>query len=281
MIIKAYAKINLTLEVLGRLPSGYHEIRSVMQTVDIVDTLTLKKLTTRGLQLRCNDMSIFVTRDNTVNRAIDLLEEDVGKKSGLDVVIEKNIPLGSGLSGGSSNGAAMLKGLNELWKLNYNKEKLMDLAKHVGSDVPFHIVEGTALCLGVGDIIQPISPLPDVYIVIAYPNLRISTRDAYRNITIKQKDENLSKLMVKEIQNQNLGNISKLLFNDFEGLILKEYPKIREIKYRMLYKKPLGALLTGTGSAVYCLTRTREHAQDIADSLTGLAETYITKNYNP
>ena len=190
--LKASAKINLFLEILGKREDGYHEIETVMQEIDLVDNLQFEEIQ-EGVKLKCNNKNIPSDENNLVCKAANLIVNECGIKKGVLISLEKNIPVGAGLGGGSSDAATTLKALNSLWKIGLSDVDLMEFAARLGSDIPFFIKGKTALCSGRGENITPIEVKSEMNYLIIFPHINISTTTIYRNLKIdltkkKRKD---------------------------------------------------------------------------------------------
>jgi len=255
MKLKSYAKINLTLDILGRRKDGYHEISTIFQQINFYDDIILDK-TDGDIAVKSN-LKKLENGNNLAYRAAKLIKEKCKVEQGVLIDIAKRIPPGAGLGGGSSNAAVVLKGLNNLWNLKLKNEKLMEFGRELGMDVPFHIVGGTCLGQGRGEIITKIRDFPAHYVVLVFPGFAISTKDAYSNLNLKITGN--KKSTEKFIKNYDLSQ----MHNDFEYSIFREYPKLKKIK------EELGAyaLLSGSGSSVFGLFKNKKDAKEVYDRL--------------
>lgn len=268
MKLRSYAKVNLTLDILGRRKDGFHELDTVFQHIELYDEIEL--IDSDKIEIGCN-LKFLESEDNLAYKAAILLKEKFNINKGVSINIKKNIPIGAGLSGGSSNAAAVLKGLNVLWDLRLNKEKLIELSKELGSDVAFHIIGGTCRGKGRGEILEKINDIEKYYVVLVYPGFDISTKEAYSNLDYgkigKEKSSN------KFAKDFNL----KYLHNDFESSIFEKYPKLKEIKGKL----GENSLLSGSGSSVFGLFKEKEKAQLIYDLLRKeYKEIFLTTTLN-
>ncbi len=275
---KAYAKLNLSLDVIKKLPSGYHEIDFVMQEIKLYDVIKLKKVD-KGIRL-ISSIGICPTKENLAYKAAEVIIKKFKLKKGVEITIEKNIPVGAGLGGGSSDAAALIKGMKKLFNIKMSEEEMVETAAMIGMDVPFFILGGTVHATGRGEKIKGIEPLPkDVYFVLAKPNFNISTRDAYNNLDYEKiSKERKTAQMLKAIKEQNIEKIAENMHNDFECSICKKYPIISEIKEKMIKNKALNALMSGSGPTVFGITREEAVAENIQDSLK--KDPYFKKNLN-
>jgi len=249
--IRAYAKINLFLDVLAKRSDGYHDIFSVMQSVSLHDELVISK-TARGVHLKCSDLTLPTDGRNLVVKAADALVRECDIREGIDIVLTKRIPAGAGLAGGSSNCAAALAGINELFNLQIPHERLLKIAKTLGADVPFCLVGGTATVEGIGEKITPTEPHPPCYIVIAIPEIHVSTPETFARLNAKnfnnaQAREKFLDACDKKIVSQ----IAKSLYNVFTPITATHFPEISDLILRFQSLGAEGAEMSGTGSAVF------------------------------
>lgn len=247
----AYGKINLALDVLYKREDNYHEIKSVMQQIDLADRLILKE-GTGGVLINCDNP--LVPRDNTnlVYRAWEEIKELTGTKVGIRVDIEKRIPVAAGLAGGSSNGAAVLLGLNKMWDLGMTKEQLMEIGVKIGADIPFCILGRTALAEGIGEKLTSLKPFKNKHILLANPGIEISSAYAYGKLELSQNPRPLDKV-IECVENDDLNCLAKAMFNVFEDIIISENPIINSIKATMDDNGALGTLMSGSGASVFGL----------------------------
>lgn len=248
---KAYAKINLTLDVTGRLPNGYHSLRTVMQTISLYDTVTVTLNDRPGIRIFCDEPGVPTDEHNTCYKAAKLFLETVGETAVCaDIHIEKRIPSMAGLGGGSADSAAVLRILNTLLNTNMNDDRLRKIAVKVGADVPFLISGGTALCEGVGEDITPISYDVKHHVLLVKPDFGISTPLAYKSFDDKKlKSADMSKRLITAIQNSE--KIYKYLGNDLETAVADEV--IIRLKQELMNCGAEASMMTGSGSCVYGL----------------------------
>jgi 4-diphosphocytidyl-2-C-methyl-D-erythritol kinase len=244
--LESPAKVNLRLEVLKKRADGYHELRTILQKITLHDVLHFSLKKERGISIKTTHPHLPVGKRNLVYQAVQSILNKSDYKGGVFIEIEKRIPLGSGMGGGSSNAATSLKAMNQLLRVNLSKKELMGLGLEIGADVPFFFSEGAAIVTGIGERLKKIE-LPGLWYVLIYPNFEVSTRWAYRNfvLTNKRFHFNLHGLL------RSPKEISNLLLNDLEGVVSREYPQIGVMK-KMLYSAgALGALMTGSGPTVF------------------------------
>jgi len=261
MKVKAFAKINLCLDVLRRKEDGYHEVEMVMTNVDIADVLEIKELEEKKILLKSDNKDLAMDETNLIYKAIVLLQKETGKDFGIELSLEKNIPMEAGMAGGSADAAATLKAVNELFNLNISKDRLMELGASLGADIPFCIMGGTALASGIGEKLKSLKPLPKMKILIAKPNTGLSTKKVYESLDI----ENLNKSgfkhrdvkeMVSIIESDKdkktkIKEIADSLNNILELPSIKLLPFIEDIKKTMMDNNCLGCLMSGSGTAVF------------------------------
>ena len=255
MRLKSYAKINLILNVLGKRNDGYHDILTVFQHIDLADNIALENHSQKKITISCN-IKELENEKNLCYKTARLLLDNFGIEKGVAIRIDKKIPLGSGLSGGSSNAAVVLKGLNSLWNLNIPLPDLMKIGQEIGMDVGFHLVGGTCLGSGRGEIIKKLKNLDRHYLVLIYPGFEISSKNMYANLRYD--------LIAGSQNHQRLPEFLKtydlcFLNNDFEYTIKELYPEIYAVKEKL----GPNALLSGSGSCVFGLYKIQDEAQKI------------------
>jgi len=253
MAINSYAKINLFLRIGKKLSSGYHNIQSVMQKIELSDTIHIEPINENKIIVECTNKELE-SEENLAYKAAVLLKKEYNVKQGARIFIEKNVPLEAGLGGGSSNGATVLTNLNKLWGLKLKEKQLIELAAQIGSDLPFFIMNDTALVEGIGDKIKLIKKSFGINIVLINPGFRISTKWAYAAFD-KQRPKikisaNVSNL-IKAIEKKDIKEIANNLHNDFEPIVIKRYKTINEIKTNLLRNNALNACVSGSGPTVF------------------------------
>ncbi|MDO6355782.1 4-(cytidine 5'-diphospho)-2-C-methyl-D-erythritol kinase [Caloramator sp. CAR-1] len=272
--IKCPAKVNLSLDVVGKRNDGYHLLRMINQSVSLYDYLTIEKIKS-GIIITSDKNDIPLDESNTCYRAADLIFKKFGIDYGVKIHLKKNIPHGAGLGGGSSDAAGVIKALNELYDLKMSKEQMMEIGLKVGADVPFSIMNRTSLVEGIGEIISPIEKIENLHIVIAKPNINISTKEVYSKLRLDEinKRPNIDK-MVEYIRNKNYKMMASNMVNVLETVTLNEYPILLEIKNIMMEFEAEGSIMTGSGSAVIgifedeekvkvCYNRLRDYIKDV------------------
>ncbi|MBS3113681.1 4-(cytidine 5'-diphospho)-2-C-methyl-D-erythritol kinase [Candidatus Woesearchaeota archaeon] len=253
MPIPSYAKINLYLKIGKKLSSGYHNLQSVMQRIELSDNISIEPINEDRIIVKSTSPEL-ATEENLAYKVALLLKKKFKVKHGVKIFVEKNVPLEAGLGGGSSNAATTLLNLNKLWGLKLKEKQLVELASQIGSDVPFFIGENAALVEGIGDKIKRIKKSFSINIVLINPGFRVSTKWAYSSFD-KQKPKiktkaNISSL-VKAIEKKDIKEIANNLYNDFEPIVTKKYKVINEIKNNLLRNDALNALVSGSGPTVF------------------------------
>lgn len=262
---RAYAKINLGLDVLRRRPDGYHEVKMVMQTVDIYDDLFLEKTEKPGVELQIEGSELTAGKDNLICRAAELFMEEKGIAGGVKIRLVKRIPIAAGMAGGSSDAAATLRGMNELWETGCSAQELQKLGVRLGADIPYCVVGGTMLSEGIGEILTPLPAPPECVLLIAKPEISVSTKFVYENLhadTLKSHPDIDG--MVEAIRRGQLEGITERMGNVLETVTTRTYPVIEEIKTVMKEKGAENALMSGSGPTVFGIFGQKEQAEAAA-----------------
>lgn len=256
LIIESFGKVNLGLDILYKREDGYHEIKTVMQQIDLKDRLIFKELK-EGIIIESDNPKMPRDSNNLVYKAWDKLKEITGVNQGLYVRIEKNIPICAGLGGGSSNGAATLKALNQIWDLKFSDDQLMDIGKDLGADIPFCIMGGTALAEGIGEKLTSLKSFSGRHILLCNPGIDISTAQIYKKT--KPNGERLDiEGLIMAMEKEDMGLIAEKLSNRLEAAVIADHPIINEIKNTMNKNGALGSLMAGSGSTVFGLFEDKE-----------------------
>jgi 4-diphosphocytidyl-2-C-methyl-D-erythritol kinase len=276
----AWAKLNLGLEVGARRPDGYHEIRSIMQTVSLADQVKLE-WTTGGISLEVEGADLPADSGNIAMRAAKLMRDRAGGGLGVSIRLIKRIPLAAGLAGGSADAAAVLFGLNRLWDLGLSGPDLIALAADLGSDVPFCLLGGTAYAKGRGEIVAPLPPLPPCFIVLVCPPLVVSTAWAYsmldRDGLEQHRPVDGIDGLEAALETGNLSQIAAGMANTFEPVVMAHFPLIGEIKEMLLTAGALAAMMSGSGPTVYGLFSTSKEAHAAASILKASFITHVVQ----
>ena len=260
--LKAYAKINLGLDVVGRREDGYHEVRMIMQTIKLFDKLTFRLLDEDEIKLKTNLGFLSVDENNLVYKAIKILKDTYDVKKGMEVDLFKVIPVAAGMAGGSTDCATALFGASKMFGLNLSQKELMDLGVKLGADVPYCVMRGTA------ELLTPLSPMPDCTILIAKPPVFVSTKTVYQNLDAKDSYEHPDiDGMVNAIKAKDLRGIADRLGNVLETVTIPEYPVIEEIKDYMKKNGALNAMMSGSGPTVFGIFEDEERAKAAKEEL--------------
>lgn len=246
--LESPAKVNLRLEILKKREDGYHELRTIFQKISLHDTLRFSLKKGKGVSIATDHPKLPIGKNNLVYKAVQSMMKVSGYSGGIDIEIEKRIPLGAGLGGGSSNAATTLRALNHLLKTDLPEKALMGMGLEIGADVPFFFLKGAAIGSGIGERLRKVE-LPDLWYVLIYPNFEVSTRWAYHNfvLTNQQFHINLRGFL------KTPKGISRILLNHLEAVVSKKYPQIGLMKKTLSSAGALGALMTGSGPTVFGL----------------------------
>ncbi len=272
--ILAPAKINLYLRILAKRPDSYHDIETIFARIDLADDITLKKSKRSSINVFCESPELkgsgANSSDNLCHKAARVLFDSVGLKTtpGVDIILKKNIPVSSGLGGGSSDAASVILGLNKLFNFGLKKEDLLRLGRGVGADVPFFIFnQGYALGRGIGDILEKIDCKEEFWSILLFISVKKSTKDIYNrvnlNLTKVCPDVKITRYV---LENFDLNKLAKSLYNDLEDIVIKEDIRIKKAK-ELLLKKTLGASLSGSGPTVFGVVKNKEVGLDLTDKL--------------
>ena len=275
VVIKAMAKVNLGLDVLRRRENGYHDVKMVMQTVNLYDTLTILKTENAQIIITTNTGELPLNEDNLIYKAAKLLSTHTGKEYGVKIHLDKQIPIAAGMAGGSTDAAATLLGLNALYDLGLNKEELAKIGVKIGADVPYCIYGGTCLSEGIGEVLTKLPDAPDCFVVIAKPGIGVSTKYVYENLHIEAvKDHPDIDGMIDAIKADNLDGVAQKMENVLETVTIKRYPEIAVMKECLLENGAENALMSGSGPTVFGIFKEEEKAKR---ALFKLEETGLVK----
>lgn len=283
--VKAYAKINLGLDVLRKRPDGYHDVQMIMQTVNLFDTITIKKTKFQSITMSSNLYYLPTDQRNLVYKAVQLFCEHYPIRSGLNIALNKRIPVAAGLAGGSSDAAATLMGLNQLYGTNLSLDELMELGLMLGADVPYCLLMGTALSEGIGEQLKPLDSMPDCKILLVKPDISVSTKYVYENLILNDDTSHPDiSSMLKALKENNLYKLTPLMENVLETVTIKEYPIINEIKEIIKSKHALTALMSGSGPTVFGIfddLHKAENAYKFFKASNYGKQVILTKPYHP
>ncbi len=261
--LKAPAKVNFRLDVVARRPDGYHDLRMIMQRIDLCDEIAITLSDSAGIRVSCGRQGVPEGEGNIAWKAAAALARLSGREVGIDIAITKRIPVAAGLGGGSSDAATVLMGVNDLLGLGLSAERLMEIGAALGADVPFFIFQRPALAEGVGDRLTPLDGVPPVWLVLVNPNVHVSTAWVYQNLQLTTGRTAANIPLFYE----SAADICAVLGNDLEGVTIPRFPVVREIKEQLLAAGAGGALMSGSGPTVFGVFEREEMARQAADEL--------------
>ena len=262
--LKAKAKINLGLDVVRKREDGYHEVRMIMQMINLYDKIMLRKKTEPGITVTTNLAYLPVNEDNLVYRAAKLLMDEFQVDGGLEIELQKYIPVAAGMAGGSTDAAAVMVGVNRIFQLGLNKKQLMERGVKIGADVPFCIMRGTALAEGIGEELTPLPAMPHCSLVIAKPKIHVSTKFVYGNLKVRELTEHPDiDGQVQALRENNLEQLVARMGNVLETVTIPAYPVIDEIKHTMMKYGAMGAMMSGSGPTVFGIFEKEDKAQEV------------------
>ena len=282
--LKAYGKINLGLDVIRKRPDGYHDLDMIMQMVDVYDDIVITKNKTGKIEVKTDTAVLSNGKDNLAYMAAKMLMDEFKIKDGVNIYINKRIPIAGGMAGGSSDCATTLMGINQLFELGLSKEELMERGVKLGADVPYCVLGGTAIARGIGEVLTGLPAPADCHVIIAKPPVSVSTAYVYGHIKpleiTKRPD---IEAMAQSIKDGDLKKMASLIYNVMEDVTVGEYPIISEIKQVMLDNGALNSIMSGSGPTVFGLFDDKEKAQQCVKTLEekGLTQQlYLTKFHN-
>lgn len=272
LMMKAPAKINLTLDVLHKRPDGYHEVEMIMTTVDLADRLELELLEQDEIRILSHNRFVPDDSRNLAYQAAKLLKDRFGVKQGVSIQIDKVIPVAAGLAGGSSDAAAALKGLNKLWKLGLTVDELAKLGAEIGSDVSFCVYGGTALATGRGEQIKHLPAPPNCWVVLAKPTIGVSTGEVYKRLKIDRLKHPDTKAMIEAIHEDDYEKMCASMGNVLETVTLKAHPEVALIKEQMKRFGADAVLMSGSGPTVFGLVQHDSRMKRVYNCLRGFCD---------
>lgn len=277
---RAYAKINLGLDVLGVLPNGYHQVKMIMQTVGIYDQLTFTRRQDQRILITTDAGELPTGPDNLIYRAIRLLQENTGVSYGVDIYLQKNIPIAAGMAGGSADAAAAMKGYNELYDLGVSRERMQKLGVKIGADVPYCVVGGTALAEGIGEKLTILPPAPRSILVVVKPDQNISTKEVYCSLDRcrQMKHPDIDGMIAAMEAGDHTGMVQRL-GNVLEPVTVEQCPVILQIEEKMKELGALGCMMSGSGPTVFGFYATREEAEKALEAILQKEELCIKQGY--
>ncbi|HIZ79688.1 MAG TPA: 4-(cytidine 5'-diphospho)-2-C-methyl-D-erythritol kinase [Candidatus Lachnoclostridium stercorigallinarum] len=289
MKLKAYGKINLGLDVLRKREDGYHEVKMVMQTVGLYDIIDLRATEQKGIRVETNLYYLPSDRNNLVWKAAEMLMSEFDLPGGLDISLKKMIPVAAGMAGGSSDAAAVLYGVNRMFHLGLSLEELKVRGVKIGADVPYCLMRGTALSEGIGEILTPLPPVPQCWVLLAKPKISVSTKWVYSSLhanELRPEDHPDIDGLVDAIRRGDLRGMAGKFGNVLELVTEKRYPIIEEIKDEMKRHGALNAMMSGSGPTVFGLFEDARAAKKAYWTLKkgrlsgGIRQVYLTNFFN-
>ena len=272
MLVRANAKINLSLDIVGKREDGYHLLEMIMQSIDLHDDVTLEE-TEEGILLTCDKKYIPADSRNIAYKAAELIKETYGITKGVSIRINKNIPVSAGLAGGSTDAAAVLKGMNELFNLKIGQKELMAIGLRLGADVPFCLTGGTCLCKGIGEVIEVLEPFQGHIILLVKPPFGISTKEAYGSFRLdKIKKHVETEKLISAMKRSDLTLMNYHMRNLLENVILAKHPMLKNIKQTLIRLGAKTSLMSGSGPTIYGIFDDMEKARK--------AESFLSKGGN-
>ena len=271
--LRAKAKINLGLDVVRKREDGYHDVRMIMQTINLYDKLTLREMEEEGITVKTNLSFLPVNEDNLVYKAAKLLMDEFHIKKGLEIDLQKVIPVAAGMAGGSSDAAAVLVGVNRMFRLGLTKKDLMQRGVKIGADVPFCIMRGTALAEGIGEKLTVLPEMPHCFLIIAKPKIHVSTKFVYTNLKAnKLKSHPDIDGQIAALQKHDLKTLVSLMENVLESVTIPAHPEIAQIKEELMAQGAMGAMMSGSGPTVFGVFEEEEKALSACEALKQNAE---------
>lgn len=268
MKLRAYAKINLGLDVLCRREDGYHDVKMIMQTIQMYDMLEMEKSEKPGIHLTTNLSYIPVNENNLVYKAAKLLMDQYGIEEGITINLNKFIPVAAGMAGGSSDAAATLVGVNKMFQLGFTRQQLMELGVKIGADVPYCVMRGTALAEGIGEKLTVLPPMPPCYVLIGKPGISVSTKFVYTNLNLGPDTHHPDiDGMIQALEKRDLYGITDRMENVLEKVTIPEYPVIETIKNHMKVHGAVNAMMSGSGPTVFGIFDDKEKAEYACEKL--------------
>lgn len=265
--INGYSKINLSLDVLSKREDGYHNLQMIMQSLELHDEITLERISS-GIVIDCNAMYVPANSSNIAYKAAEMMIRENALSCGVKISIKKNIPVAAGLAGGSTDAAAVIKGMNSMLGLNKSQQELMMLGKTIGADVPYCIMGGTALAEGIGERLTKLKPLSNIPVILVKPRIGVSTAWVYGNLNISEiKDRPQTDRLIEAVNTQDIKFISKNMKNVLESVTIKKYSIINDIKERLVKLGASGSMMSGSGPTVFGIFEDKQMAESAFNSL--------------
>ena len=282
--LKSLAKINLGLDVIGRRENGYHDVRMVMQTIYLYDDVTVKKTEEPGIVVKTNLSYLPVNEDNIAYKAAKMLIDEFGIEQGVEITLNKHIPVAAGLAGGSSNAAAVLVGMNRIFDLKLSQKDMMERGVKLGADVPYCVMRGTVLAEGIGEVLTPLPPMPKCYILIAKPGINVSTKVVYEKLDSKPIENHPDiDAIIEGLEQSDVYKVAASLGNVLEAVTIEDYPIIEDIKDAMKEAGALNAMMSGSGPTVFGIFDDKKIAKEAKEKIKAMGiakQVYLADVHN-
>lgn len=282
--LKSLAKINLGLDVIGRRENGYHDVRMVMQTIYLYDDVTVKKTEEPGIVVKTNLSYLPVNEDNIAYKAAKMLIDEFGIEQGVEITLNKHIPVAAGLAGGSSNAAAVLVGMNRIFDLKLSQKDMMERGVKLGADVPYCVMRGTVLAEGIGEVLTPLPPMPKCYILIAKPGINVSTKVVYEKLDSKPIENHPDiDAIIEGLEQSDVYKVAASLGNVLEAVTIEDYPIIEDIKDAMKEAGALNAMMSGSGPTVFGIFDDKKVAKEAKEKIKAMGiakQVYLADVHN-
>lgn len=281
---KAYAKVNIALDAVGKREDGYHLLRMIMQTIDLYDLIEVTENSKNIISIACNKHYVPVDERNLAFKAAKLFKEEFNIKSGVNIYIKKNIPVAAGMAGGSTDAATVLVIMNKLFKVNASVKELKKIGLKIGADVPYCIDGGTALCEGIGEVITPLDSFENKILVIVKPNFGISTKEVYQDLDINKIHKHVDiEGVIKGIKRNDIKYVSIHMKNVLENVTLRKHSILKEIKKDLSRNGALGAMMSGSGPTIFAFYNdmlTAQRCYEFIKDKYKYNDVYITRTIN-
>jgi 4-diphosphocytidyl-2-C-methyl-D-erythritol kinase len=249
--LNAHAKINLSLDVLNKREDGYHNLQMIMQTIQLHDTISIHEIP-EGVEIKCEAPYVPNNSTNIAYKAAEAMINKYKLDAGVRIVIDKKIPVAAGLAGGSTDAAAVLKGINILFKIGIEQNELMQIGKTIGADVPYCIMGGTALAEGIGEKLTPLEPLGNIPIILIKPKLGVSTAWVFKSLDLDKVSKRPdTEMLIKALEKKDIKYLAENMSNVLEGVTISKYPILEKIKKNLLHKGAIGSMMSGSGPTVF------------------------------
>lgn len=259
--LNAHAKINLSLDVLNKREDGYHNLQMIMQTIQLHDTISIDEIP-HGVEIKCEAPYVPNNSTNIAYKAAEAMINKYKLDAGVKIVIDKRIPVAAGLAGGSTDAAAVLKGINILFKLGISQNELMEIGKTIGADVPYCILGGTALAEGIGEKLTSLTPLENIPVLLIKPKIGVSTVWVYKSLVLDKVNKRPNTdMLISAIEKKDIKYVAENMSNVLESVTTSKYPLINKIKKALIHNGAIGSMMSGSGPTVFGIFESEEKAK--------------------